>query len=385
MQELAAGAVLIDVIPAPETARSGDVIDAAGGSVADDDARVAIVPAGALSVATPIALHALDPTAFAVLAAPGLDLLDAFELDLAGASLSAPLSLRIPRPADVRDGDALVWAERFRAVDGIPRLRVVAFGVAQGTSVGSERTRGDVTLPGVAREGVLVLLRARTPLAFARGTVTDGAAEVAAERLVTSTEFADLTAADGSYLVARSAPAAATLRARDFASGDTAAASLAPATPLALERVDLTLGADAPHVIAARPANGATDVVPAVSLEVDFSEAIDPASIDATALALTDSGWPRARRAVPVRRRPHAARGSAERARIGDATRMDRRRRAARSQRHRARSVRGARVHRARYLEAAAAGSGRITARLPDETASYAWTARRAPRRRARS
>lgn len=286
IEELDYGRVTIDV-GGRETAAIGSVLDNVGGVVEDGEAELA-VPPGATPFGVVVALRTLDGVALPLSLPAGLDVLALLEVELGGAFLSTPALLSIPDPGGA---GAIVLARLFSDPAGIPRLALVGLGKAEAGRIVADPVVDGLSLDGVTRGGRYVFLRTAQPLALVAGTVRGPAGSAAESALVTadSNPFADLTGSDGTFTMAGVADGTNTFDAMSFVTGDEAEATIAVGGVGTVTPLDLDLEVSAPQVVATTPADGATDVRLSASLNVTFSEPIDPLSIDPASVILTQA------------------------------------------------------------------------------------------------
>jgi hypothetical protein len=295
IRELALGRVLIDITAA--SAETGGVaIGTAGGSLVGPQGAILEIPDGALPIDRAVILLSADMDALNVSLPPGIDLLQGLRLDLGGALLGESARLSIIRPSGIVPTDSLVIAEVFRDDAGVARLQIVALGTIDGTRIRTLTQVGGFELPGIARGGDYLVLHSADPLGLVAGTVLAPSGTTPRENVLVSMDnapFADLTGADGGYLVAGVAASDASLRARDILGGDAIDAQVPVGAAGSLTPFDLVLQLVAPRVVRTDPADGESDVLPDKPITVELSEPIDAATLSASSVRLTlDSGTP---------------------------------------------------------------------------------------------
>ncbi len=294
LTELAIGMVKIAVVPRAAGV-GGEVLGADGGGAGDAAGARLELPAGALAQATIALVRALGAGELDAPLPAGLELLAAARVDLSSASLAQPGVVSVPLPAGLPPGAQVLVARRFRDPDGVARLELVGLARAAAGRLFSDAALAGATLPGVAREGDYLFVRAAAPLGFVTGVVRDaGGAPVAQALVRTSTApFAALTRSpEARYLVAGAvgAPTSASalhIPTRDATSGQATVAAVGE-----LATLDLVLGVVAPAVVSTSPANAALDVLRNAPIAVRFSEPIEPSSVSATSVVLATGGAP---------------------------------------------------------------------------------------------
>ena len=292
LQELAQGKVRLDIV-APGADIGGTVVGAAGGTVTDAASDTVQVPAGALAAGIPISIRPLRADEIGTTVPTGVALVSGVQLELAGAALTEPAILSIPRPASVPDGAQVIVAQTIIDPAGVRRLRIVAVGDVQASRIVSRTTLGAASLPGIARSGQYVFVRSATPLGFIAGIVraTDGTtAQALAVVTAETAPFADMTGAGGAYLVAGVAGALTRLTAALVSTGDSGDASVTVGAANEVVALHLVLRIVAPTVVATTPAAGASNVALNAPVVAQFSEPLDPATVTSTSVALQLGG-----------------------------------------------------------------------------------------------
>ena len=175
---------------------------------------------------------------------------------------------------------------------GPRRLKLVAIGELSGGRLLTRTAFGALTLAGVRTGGEFLYLRAQQPTGFIVGTVTRSGEAAMPGVLVTSDSVgvADVTGADGRYLVAGRIGVDTAMRALDPASRDGISAVVRLDTPGQILTANLSLAVVGPTVVAVNPAAGATGVALDTPVTIDFSEALDPASVSAASVVLQVAG-----------------------------------------------------------------------------------------------
>ena len=331
----------IHVFPYPGRLDRGTLIGSEGGPVPADDKVSVEIPSGAVAeplraTATSLTTSDLD----AIGAIGGFRTLGGFHLTLQRATEPPPLDLDGDGNPDVTAPPELfvparatftVDASRLPSpssqvilaelLDTTPYGRMVRLAVpmmpvdATQTSTPSIRfttksiDRSVLAVDGVAHEGRYVLLAAETPIAFVTGTVRFAGANgrlLGDARVITpALGVAELTRADGIYNIPVPARPAApfSLVPRHTSTGDGAAYTHPSAVdPDAVVRVDLALVPQPPvlsSVVVLKgdpPSQGALtsgtvtrDVAITTNIRASFSPSIDPASVNADSIIVTDA------------------------------------------------------------------------------------------------
>lgn len=292
-------------VSAPGAGEGGAVVGTGGGSVTDEAGNRLDVPAGALADDTPIELRPIVPASVNV--PEGFTLAGGVRVDLVGALFGQPAVLSIVRPVSLDANALVVVAQTFVDPLGGQRLRIIAIGDVTASRVATGRTLGALTLPGVTGGGDFLFLVPTAPLGFVAGTVFQpGGGTPQPGALVTSdaTALADLTGADGRYVVAGIVGIEARVTALDFAGGASATGVATVVAVAGVAPLDLTLAAIAPSVISTSPAADARNVPLDTSIVIDFSEPIDPLTVTDATIVLSAAGQPiAAQRLVSADRR----------------------------------------------------------------------------------
>ena len=291
IQELMLGVVRLDVTPFAG-GDAASVVGPGGGTVTSTDGDTLLVPTGALPDTVPITLRRLTAADAGVTVPAGFELLAALQVDLVGVTLSAPAQLSTAAAGGLTAQDQILVARAFTDPFGQRRLELVAIGELSGGRLVTRTTLGSLSLAGVRSGGEFVYLRAQQAIGFVTGTVTRSGGAALSGVLVTSDSVgvADVTGADGRYLVAARTGLDTTLRAVDPASRDSVSAIVRLDTVGQTLTANLALSVVGPTVIAVSPAAGAIGVALDTSVTVDFSEALDPASISDTTVVLQRAG-----------------------------------------------------------------------------------------------
>ncbi|MCI0441056.1 MAG: Ig-like domain-containing protein, partial [Chloroflexi bacterium] len=288
---LSLGIVHLDVAPpGPDT--GGTVIGSAGGSASSAEGDTVQIPTGALGQDTIAELFRLDGSKLPLVIPGGLELLAALEFGLR-EPLSQGATLTIPRPIGLPDDAQVIVAQVISDPSNIRRMKIAALGEIGPGIVASAPIVGATPLDGVTEGGLYLFLRASAPLGFVSGTVfAPNGSTPRAMALVRSdtAPFADVTGADGGYLVAGQVGASATVTATDPSTGDFTSGVAAITSQGQVVTLDLTLGLVAPVVMETTPVIGAVNVPINTPISVRFSEPIAPATVTPSSARLEFNG-----------------------------------------------------------------------------------------------
>ncbi|MDH3976758.1 MAG: hypothetical protein OEV42_21045, partial [Deltaproteobacteria bacterium] len=133
-----------------------------------------------------------------------MTLLRAVEVNFSGETLSSSAELSIPLP-DSLDISHPVLVSRLFEADGKRLLEVVATGQVTGGLITSQTgSVAGATFPGIVSSGTYLFIEASRAVGFMTGIVSglDGLPKVGALVSVDGSTLANLSNADGSYLVA---------------------------------------------------------------------------------------------------------------------------------------------------------------------------------------
>ncbi len=207
------GRVHLDLLAGRETAR-GVVGGNEAVAVTSGQVRLSVA-AGSLAEDTAIGVRAHDTFSPFVPTTNGITPLGEVAVDFSTATLNTSASLTF-RNAAAAPGDTLVVAQVDRAAyDGIPRLQVIALAELQGPDAVSVADPGlaGITLEGIRKEGVYVLLRLPGPIGFISGRTTAGGSPVRALVSSNTLPFVATSTSGGYYAIpAAAGPAVLTAR-----------------------------------------------------------------------------------------------------------------------------------------------------------------------------
>ncbi|HEX6178441.1 MAG TPA: Ig-like domain-containing protein, partial [Thermoanaerobaculia bacterium] len=337
---LETGVDRIRVFPYPGRLDRGTLIGTEGGPVPADDRVKIEIPSGAVPEplrATAASLTATDLQSLGSVA--GFRVVGGFQLTLQRVTAPAPIDLDGDGVSDAAGAPELFLPARAtysvdasqlpsagaqivlaEVVDQTPFGRTVRLAVPmtrvsaeEGTTVVRFTTqsidRSQLPVDGVAREGRYLVLAAESPVAFATGTVRIATATgnllVGAQVSAPPLGLADVTRATGIYnVVVPSAPATPfQLVPRHVTTGEGAPYTHAssPARD-AIVRVDLALAPQPPQlrevvVMKGEPPSQAAlsvgsvtrDVALTTNIRASFSPGIDPSSVSAESITVTDA------------------------------------------------------------------------------------------------
>ena len=292
IQELLRGVVSIDVAtPADEPASTP--IGAAGGTASDASGDSLDVPAGALTTDTIVDVRRISADKALAAPAAGYDLIAAIDVDFIGAGLAQPGRLSTPAPHDVTVTDQILLALAFRDATGVLRSRLVGSASLIGDRLVSQSTIGTLAVAGVVSAGQYMFLRPQQPVGFVSGRAfgADGTTPHAQTLITSNTApFADLASPLGQFVVAGRAGVDVVVSGLDTSTHDAGAGSGHINARDQIVAVNVTLAVSAPKVTATDPIAGATNVPLDTSVIVDFSDAIDPASLTAGSVLIQAGG-----------------------------------------------------------------------------------------------
>ena len=286
IHQLSLGTVRLDVT-IDEPASADSIVGGTGGSITD--------PAGTCSRYLPVHSRRMWPSACsrlvpAQLSAPvptGFTFLGGVLVDLVGASFVQPALLSIPRPAGLDAAAQVVVAQIISDPSGGRRLRLVGLGDVGPLRIAIQTTLGALSFPGVRSGGEYVFLHAAQPLGFITGLVTATGGSFQPLALVTAdtAPFAVVTDASGAFIVGGRAGVSTNVTALEPA-GAAASGAAAIAALNDVATLNLNVVQTAPVVTATIPAANAVNVALATPIVVDFSKAMDPATVTSSSVVL---------------------------------------------------------------------------------------------------
>ena len=286
IHQLSLGTVRLDVT-IDEPASADSIVGGTGGSITDPAGNVLAVPPGALSADVAIGLLPLGSGQLSAPVPTGFTFLGGVLVDLVGASFLQPALLSIPRPAGLDAAAQVVVAQIISDPSGGRRLRLVGLGDVGPLRIAIQTTLGALTFPGVRSGGEYVFLHAAQPIGFITGLVTASGGSFQPLALVTAdtAPFAVVTDASGAFIVGGRAGVSTNVTALEPA-GSAASGAAAIAALNEVATLNLNVVQTAPVVTATIPAANAVNVALATPIVVDFSKAIDPATVTSSSVVL---------------------------------------------------------------------------------------------------
>ncbi len=292
IQELLQGVVSLDVA-APAAGVSSALVGATGGTASDASGDSLDVPAAALGGDTIVDVTRVPSDKTAVAPPAGFDLISAVDVDFIGAAMTQPARLSTPAPANLSAADQLLLTMVFSDATGVLRLKLAGPAILQGGRVISQSTSGALAFPGVVVPAQYVFLRAQQPIGFIAGRAigADGTTPRPRTLIASNTApFADLTPATGRFIVAGRAGSDVVVSGIDAVTHDAGTGGAHVDARDQIVALDVTLAATAPSVTATNPSAHAINVPLDASVSIDFSDAIDAASITAGRVVLQTGG-----------------------------------------------------------------------------------------------
>ncbi|MBV8859487.1 MAG: Ig-like domain-containing protein [Acidobacteria bacterium] len=270
--------------------RTGALVGTAGGTVTSPGGARLVVPANAVTDPQPVFFGEVEPQQANVTLPEGYEIVGAFDLDLAGATLARAASITVPGFG----GDpANIVVARMLNVGGLRAPKLVArAAVVDGDLVSTTNAPAGVTLPGITAAGRYLFIRVPAPFGYATGRVTESGQPSAAARVSNDrTPFADLTGADGRFLLLGSAaaPGANQLSAAATATDATGKATATLAAQDAVATLDIALASVALAVESVTPADSAQGVVATTAVTVTFNKPVAPQTVTASNFKLTNA------------------------------------------------------------------------------------------------
>lgn len=298
--QLRAGNVHVAIRPG-RASTTGVLVGAGGGQVTTDDGAELRIAAGGLSSNTPVFLNSVPDTQVGFALPNGYEIVGTLDVDLSGATLSSAGTISTPLPA----GDlSRVLVARLVPAGGQRVAKIVARAVPRDgklvSTTEAPAVPSGVVLQGIRAGGRYVFVRVPNAFGYVTGAVTEGEGGAAATSVrvsVDRTPFADVTGADGRFVVVGVAGAAGAGRNEVIAASTlTDATGAAPAvlsTQDATAEVGVPVNSAPLTVAAVSPADGASDVVATTPVTVTFSKPVMPATVTNSSFRLvTEAGNP---------------------------------------------------------------------------------------------
>lgn len=260
---------------APAAAATGPALVAPEGAQVDGpDGTALLVPFGAVTEPTPIALRGVVPAALGVDLPPDVEVLAGVDIDFTGTLARAA---RISMPTSLADGRGTLLVQVID-VAGRTHLVMRGLGVVAGGRLVSTLELDGLPLPldGVTTGGRYLFVRVSAPIGFVGGIVRDpvGALLSAAVVSTPNMPIVGLSRIDGAY-AAPARTGAQPVTATNVATGDVGVAT-ADIVADALVPLDLAVTLQPPRVTSISPADGAANVALSAPVVVAFSKPIRP-------------------------------------------------------------------------------------------------------------
>ncbi len=270
------GSAAVNVSVLADTTFDGSVLDSAGGQIANNGLRI-LAGTGRLAGPSAIQLRPLDRAAYTNLLDGFSSIVAAFELTLDRSTLVGPLGVQmIGLPTNTWFVLARVLSETgFYGLQPVERLHSDAAGRL--TSV--EPATG-ARLPGLDRSGQFTIVQVSAAQTLVEGVARNGSGQVQAKMPVglVGLPWLTLSGADGRFQLVGPA-GSRQLTVRDPATGDTGLVSVTLGDPSTPVSQDLASAPSGPRVARLTPANGSTKVPRVGSVVIEFSEAVNPATV----------------------------------------------------------------------------------------------------------
>ncbi len=293
----------VRLFPFTDQLERGQVLGPAGGSVTTADGIELVVPESGLAQQTVVSARKLSPAELAAMPpVAGYSTVAGVRLSLSGAALARAATLRLNAPAglpvDAADDPRYVLAAFVDAPDdgrgafanAVSRVTLLpAAGAVPAKLVAAPEASGStLPFPGVAGEGVFLILHANAPVGFVTGRVTapNGAGIAGSRVTAAGLGTANLSVPGGVYAVP--APAGApTLNALHPVLGIAGSGQLPSLAKGQVATLDLVLTPVPPAIRMLQPANGAADQPVGSTVSIAFSTSLDPASVTSATLAVS--------------------------------------------------------------------------------------------------
>src|ERR1044071_9915693 len=279
--ELLTGEVHLDILAGREGVRGQP-----GGSdplTLSDGTSTLFVPGGALSEDTAISIQSIALEDFIPVSST-LNALQETLVDFSGETLNTPAQLSIP--AIALDPTHIFLLAKVERLDGVPRMVATALARINGANLTTVASPG---LPGVVEGGEYVFYDITAPVGFAQGVVSTNAGPVQAVVQSDSLPIADITGADGRYIVpalAGTVNLSATVPHTNLI-GSVSAPAVAGQTVVA----NITLAGTVTNAVIS-PADGSLGVPVSTVITVTTTSPLNAQSIQQANLVLLKSGAP---------------------------------------------------------------------------------------------
>lgn len=282
--ELEAATVSVDVLnPAPF---GGGILDATGGQAVLEGIRL-LAGAGDLAGVQAVQIHQQNPTNFSDLAFGGANIVQVFELGVAGVAPDRRLTARLSGlPAN-----SLFVLARVVSHNGLyglePRERLATD--SNGNLATREPASGE-RLPGVNSAGQYVLLGISAPQGLVTGVARNSTGQPAPDlpvRIV-GQPWLTFSGAGGAFRLIASV-GSVDVAVTDLTTGDTGQTAIVVADPQAIVNAAPSTAAVGPTVISINPTNAATLIPRVTPIVIHFSEPINPGSLGTNGIQLVET------------------------------------------------------------------------------------------------
>jgi pimeloyl-ACP methyl ester carboxylesterase len=287
-EELEQASVKVDLLPPAPF--QGSILETNGGLVADQGIRM-LAGSGDLNSPQGVRLRRIVSTNFLDFATEGIQVKAAFELTIGAVASGRRLSLQ----ADGVASNAVFVLARVlydRGWYGLQPVERLASG-ASGRLTSLEPANGE-RLAGLTGSGQYLLLQLDQPPGLLHGIAKDNSGAPAAGlaiRLVDQPWLA-FSGADGTYQLLAPTGQVQVL-VQDLTQGDKGQTGISLSDAQTPQRVDLSTRASGPRIVSLTPPDGATKVSPISAVVLNFSDAVNPASLLAGGLqVLSTNGQP---------------------------------------------------------------------------------------------
>ncbi|MFN0125037.1 MAG: Ig-like domain-containing protein, partial [Blastocatellia bacterium] len=292
LAQLRAANIHVEIMPGRAQA-SGVLLGAGGGAARTSDGAELHLPAGALSADTPVYISSLSATDLGLALPAGYDILGGVDINLSGATAASAPVLSIPTAGG--DVSRVVIARIISA--GAQRVpKIIARAIEENGRLRSITAApalpAGVTLPGIREGGVYAFIRVPVAFGYINGIITDNNAPAVNVKVNGNrTPFADVTAADGRYLIIGAAGAAPAgqndLSAAALTSDSTGAAQASLNAQDAVAARNIAIAPVALAVASISPAAATTNVSVTSPMTISFNKPVLPSTITASTLRLT--------------------------------------------------------------------------------------------------
>ncbi|HJQ33118.1 MAG TPA: Ig-like domain-containing protein [Pyrinomonadaceae bacterium] len=278
-------------------AKTGVLVGPGGGTVRAGDGATLQIAADALGSPQPVFFESAAPDSSGLTLPEGYEVVGVFDVNLSGAGLSRGAIISMPAPA--AGDNSRVVAARVLSVGGrVPKVvaRVVESGGRLETTTAAPSVPSGVALQGIVASGRYVFIRVPRAFGYVSGSVTDaasGGAVASAKVYDTSAPFADVTGADGRFVLVGAAgdgdAGANQLAAESLQTDATGRATAALAAQDAAAVANISVASVALRVESVSPADGAGSMIATTPVTVTFNKPVTAATVTASAFRLTTS------------------------------------------------------------------------------------------------